>query len=53
MDLKMKSLIHDVELANQNYNNAESNYINIATYELLAAEEKLNLYIKEEKQCRD
>lgn len=49
MDLTMKALINDVEQARNNFNNADKDYINIATYELMAAEEKLNNYIREKK----
>lgn len=49
MDLAMKSLVDEVKIARQNYDNAEKDFINIATYELLAAEEKLNNYIREKK----
>lgn len=45
----MKSLITDVEVARQNYDNAEPDYINIAVYDLMAAEERLNQYIREKK----
>ena len=49
MDLVMKSLVDEVKIARQNYDNAEYGYINAATYDLLAAEEKLNNYIREKK----
>lgn len=49
MDLNMRTLINDVEQARNNFNNAEPDYINIATYELMAAEERLNQHIREMK----
>lgn len=49
MDLHLSSLIEDVKQAQDNFNNANEDYINIATYELMAAEDKLNNYIREKK----
>lgn len=49
MDLALKTLISEVEIARENYHNANPEYHNIATYELMAAEEKLNKYIREKK----
>ena len=49
-NLTLKALINDVEIARRNFQNAEPDYINIATYELMAAEEKLNEYIREQKK---
>lgn len=49
IDLAMKSLVDEVKIARQNYDNAEPDYINAAIYDLLAAEEKLNNYIREKK----
>lgn len=49
MDLAMKSLVDEVKIARQNYDNAEPDFINAATYDLLAAEENLNNYIREKK----
>ena len=45
----MKVLINDVKQARDNFNNANEDYINIATYELMAAEDKLNRYIRKVK----
>ena len=50
MDLKLKSLIAEVEMARNQFNNASPDYINFATYELMAAEERLNQYIREMKE---
>lgn len=49
MDMQLKTLLDELEIANQNFSNAESDYVNIATYELMAAEGKLNNYLKEKK----
>lgn len=49
MDLHLKALIEDVQQAQDNFNNANEDYINIATYELMAAEDKLNNYIRDKK----
>jgi len=49
LELHLNSLIEDVKQAQDNFNNANEDYINIVTYELLAAEEKLNNYIREKK----
>lgn len=50
MDLVLKVLIQDVEQAKNRFNNADDDYMSIATYELMAAEERLNQYIKEQKE---
>lgn len=50
MDLKLKSLIAEVERARNQFNNAKPEYQNIAIYELMAAEERLNQYIREMKE---
>lgn len=49
-DLVLKALIKDVEIARQNFENAKPDYVNIATYELMEAEEKLNDYIRQKKK---
>lgn len=49
MDLALKTLISEVEIARENYHNANPEYHNIATHELMAAEDKLNQYIREKK----
>ena len=48
-DLRLKDLVDEVNRCNTNFNQADEATVSIATYELLAAEEKLNLYIKERK----
>lgn len=50
MDLKLKELKEEVERCNTLFNEATTEKTTkIATYELLAAEERLNLYLKERK----
>lgn len=49
-DLKLKELIDEVNRCNTNFNQADKSTVSIATYELMAAEERLNLYIKERKE---
>ena len=48
-DLKLKELVDEVNRCSTNFNQADKAIIDIATYELMAAEERLNLYIKERK----
>lgn len=49
-DLKLKELVDEVNRCNTNFNQADESIISIVTYELMAAEERLNLYIKERKE---
>ena len=49
-DLKLKELIDEVNRCNTNFNQADKSTVSIAMYELMAAEERLNLYIKERKE---
>jgi len=49
-NLTLKALINDVEIARRNFQNADPDYVDIAIYELMAAEEKLNEYIREQKK---
>lgn len=48
--LKLKELVDEVNRCSANFNQADEAVIDIATYELLAAEERLNLYLKERKE---
>lgn len=45
-----KFTISEVENARSNYNNADEDTIDLAIYELMVAEERLNLLIKEKKR---
>lgn len=49
-DLKLKELVEEVNRCNTNFNQTDKSTVSIATYELMAAEERLNLYIKERKE---
>ena len=49
-DLKLKELVDEVNRCSTNFNQADEAVIDIATYELMAAEERLNLYLKERKE---
>ncbi len=49
-DLKLKELVDEVNRCNANFNQSDESTISIATYELMAAEERLNLYLKERKK---
>lgn len=45
----LKVLVDEVNRCNTNFNEADEATVNIAIYELGAAEEKLNLYLKERR----
>lgn len=49
IDRKLKELNRQVEIAFKNYDEAANNYIDIALYELMAAEIKLNDYLRERR----
>ena len=49
-DLKLKELVNEVNRCNTNFNQTDKSTVSIAMYELMAAEERLNLYIKERKE---
>lgn len=49
-DLKLKELVNEVNRCNTNFNQTDKSTVNIAIYELLVAEERLNLYLKERKE---
>jgi|GEM_PF-5328411 len=45
-----KRLIEELKKARQKFNTADEDSVDLAIYELLAAEERLNLLIKERKK---
>lgn len=50
LDLDLKAAIMDVEIAKSNFDNAKNKEsIDMAIYQLMEAEEKLNLLIQERK----
>ena len=49
-DLKLRELIDEVNRCNTNFNQTDKSTVDIAIYELLVAEERLNLYLKERKE---
>lgn len=53
-DLKLKSLVDEVNRCNTNFNMATTpEIISIASNELMAAEESLNTYLKERKSAKE
>lgn len=48
-DLILRSLVDEVNRCNTNFNQADDATVSIAIYDLRAAEERLDLYLKERK----
>lgn len=50
-DLKLKDLVDEVNRCHTNFNEAaDGESITVTVYELMAAEERLNLYLKERRK---
>lgn len=49
-DLILEQLVQDVKVAENRFQEAEAKSINLAIYELMCAEERLNLYLNEKKE---
>ena len=49
-DLILEQLVHDVNIAEQKFQRAEGYLINLAIYELMCAEERLNIYLSKKKK---
>ena len=45
--MRYEEIKREVEQARQNLDNAEPDYVDIAIYQLIAAEKRLNQYLKE------
>lgn len=53
-NLILEQLVHDVNIAEQKFQSAEGKSINLAIYELMCAEERLNIYlIKKKKNSKE
>ena len=49
-DLKLRALVDEVSRCNTIFNEADDATFEIATYELKAAKERLDLYLKERRE---
>ena len=50
-DVEFRQATEDYRLAHDEFNNADANFIDTATYKLKAAEEKFNQLLKLKRRC--
>lgn len=47
---KLEELVRQVEIAEVLFNEAEQEYVDLASYQLRVAQERLNLFLRQEKR---
>lgn len=47
---KLEELVRQVEIAEVLFNEAEQEYVDLASYQLKVAQERLNLFLRQEKR---